>query len=283
MLSKLIIFLLYLSYTNEITNKLQENELKRMEQISIIPEIDNKKSPIKLNKDLNIKSLISREITSDKMEINGNIKITTSSNVDKINVNKLTTENLFIDKINTENKPLTINGNIIIKNEIETEKFESENLIINGVKQFKLIKNDNFNLNSSGWNFDKINKCNNGHFHLGGYCNLAEKEISKKYKNLPKHSFIRIIATYDMIDNWNGEMGYMKIDNIINWAKIGKSNLKNGINFCGDNKFYDNIGEKIDVILEHNNDEVEITFGSTLKGNPCKHSYGIGNVMLYIK
>ena len=54
------------------------------------------------------------------MEINGNIKITTSSNVDKINVNKLTTENLFIDKINTENKPLTIKGNIIIKNEIET-------------------------------------------------------------------------------------------------------------------------------------------------------------------
>ena len=86
-----------------------------------------------------------------------------------------------------------------------------------------------------------------------------------------------------MIDNWNGEMGYMKIDNIINWAKIGKSNLKNGINFCGDSKFSDIIGEKIDVILEHNNDEVEITFGSTLKGNPCKHSYGIGNVMVYIK
>ena len=77
MLIKYLIFLLYLSYTNQITNKLQENELKRMEQISIVPEIENKKSPIKINKDLNIKTLISHEITSNKMEINGNIKITT--------------------------------------------------------------------------------------------------------------------------------------------------------------------------------------------------------------
>ena len=88
MLIKYLIFLLYLSYTNQITNKLQENEINRMEQISIVPEIENRKSPIKINKDLNIKTLISREITSNKMEINGNIKITTSSNVDKINVNK---------------------------------------------------------------------------------------------------------------------------------------------------------------------------------------------------
>ena len=55
MFIKFLIFLLYLSYTNQITYKLQENELKRMEQISILPEIENKKSPIKLNKDLNIK------------------------------------------------------------------------------------------------------------------------------------------------------------------------------------------------------------------------------------
>ena len=133
MFIKFLIFLLYLSYTNQITYQLQENELKRMEKINLLSEIKNNPS-IKLNKDLKVKTLISREITSDKMEINGNIKITTSSNVDKINVNKLTTENLFIDKINTENKHLTINGNIIIKNEIETENFESENLIINGVK-----------------------------------------------------------------------------------------------------------------------------------------------------
>ena len=133
MFIKFLIFLLYLSYTNQITYELQENELKRMEQINLLSEI--KKNPsIKLNKDINIKTLISREITSDKMEINGNIKITTSSNVDKINVNKLTKKNLFIDKINKKNKPLTINGNIIIKNEIETENFESENLIINEIK-----------------------------------------------------------------------------------------------------------------------------------------------------
>jgi hypothetical protein len=44
MLIKYLIFLLYLSYTNQITNKLQENEINRMEQISIVPEIENRKS-----------------------------------------------------------------------------------------------------------------------------------------------------------------------------------------------------------------------------------------------
>ena len=49
-------------------------------------------------------------------------------------------------------------------------------------------------------------------------------------------------------------------------------------------KFSNIIGEKIDIILEHNNNEVEISFGSIIKGNRCKHSScGIGNVMIYIK
>ena len=48
-------------------------------------------------------------------------------------------------------------------------------------------------------------------------------------------------------------------------------------------KFSNIIWEKIDIILEHNNNEVEINFGSTLKEDSYKHIYGIGNVMIYIK
>ena len=47
MFIKFLIFLLYLSYTNQITYKLQENELKRIEQINLLSEI-KKKPSIKL-------------------------------------------------------------------------------------------------------------------------------------------------------------------------------------------------------------------------------------------
>ena len=281
MLLKICFFFIVFSATNEITKILQDNEFKRVEKISILPEQERPKNPIKFNKDLNVKTLISREITSETMNIKGNIKITSSSNVDNIKVDKLKTENLYVETIDSDNKPLIINGNVVITNNIETEILNTENIIMNGVKQFQLIKSDNFNNNSSGWNFDKINRCNNGKFHLGGYCNLADKEISKTYK-LPKHNYVRITANYDMIDNWNGEMGYMKVDDIIAWAKIGKNN-RNGINFCGDDKFSDNIGEKIDVILNHSHEEISISFGSTLKGDSCEHSYGISNVMIFTK
>ena len=41
-----------------------------------------------------------------------------------------------------------------------------------------------------------------------------------------------------MFDNWNGEMGYMKINDQIVWAKEGKSNEKNGINICDGDYIY---------------------------------------------
>jgi hypothetical protein len=35
-----------------------------------------------------------------------------------------------------------------------------------------------------------------------------------------------------MLDSWEGETGYMKIDDEIVWSRKGESSAK-GINFCG--------------------------------------------------
>ena len=53
----------------------------------------------------------------------------------------------------------------------------------------------------------------NENYFLGGHCNLAADEISKMFINLPTHEKIRIQATFHMFDNWQGEYGFMKIDN----------------------------------------------------------------------
>jgi len=124
---------------------------------------------------------------------------------------------------------------------------------------------------------------NNGNLFIGGYCLLSKEEVSKKFFIGYSHESIRVKASYHMFDNWNGEMGYMKINEQIVWAKEGKSNEKNGINICGGdyNDPYFNL--VIDVTIPHNESDVTITFGSTLDKDPCDASYGFQDVMLYIK
>lgn len=87
-----------------------------------------------------------------------------------------------------------------------------------------------------------------------------------------------------MFDNWNGEIGYMKINGKILWSKIGISNKNIGMNICGNEKYNDpafNIN--IDINFPHNEENLEVSFGSTLNKDPCEASYGVGNVMIFAK
>ncbi len=73
---------------------------------------------------------------------------------------------------------------------------------------------------------------NIGNAFLGGHCNLSYNEVSKTFKNLPEHSKLKINAAYHMLDSWDGETGYMKVDDQIVWSRKGESSEK-GINLCG--------------------------------------------------
>ena len=42
---------------------------------------------------------------------------------------------------------------------------------------------------------------------------MAATEVTKKFKDLPAHTEVRITAHYHAFDNWQGEYGYMKVDN----------------------------------------------------------------------
>jgi len=58
----------------------------------------------------------------------------------------------------------------------------------------------------------------------------------------------------------------------------------NSPNLCGNENYGDNsMNKQIDKILNHNENTVTITFGSTLNKSPCEASYGIDNVMIFIK
>jgi hypothetical protein len=48
-------------------------------------------------------------------------------------------------------------------------------------------------------------------------------------------------------------------------------------------KYFYLIYRAIDVTLPHNGDSVKLTFGSTLDEEPCNESFGIDDVMIYVK
>lgn len=88
----------------------------------------------------------------------------------------------------------------------------------------------------------------NENYFLGGHCNLAADEISKMFVNLPAHEKIRIQATFHMFDNWQGEYGFMKIDdqrgifaffclffvyNFLVWKQNGFAPTFKTMNLCG--------------------------------------------------
>lgn len=47
---------------------------------------------------------------------------------------------------------------------------------------------------------------------------MAVDEVKKRFENLPEHKQVRVQATFHMFDNWQGEHGYMKIDDAIGFS-----------------------------------------------------------------
>lgn len=246
------------------------------------------------------------EIITDKININGEGTIKGEYLTNELETNTLKVNTVYTNKISGLNGFIQLNGDLIINGPEENNEENSQNLIftnppqqinnlllkneyykVNGIKQWSLISYDDFSSseNIKDWSFQKLMSCNdnNGNLFIGGYCLLSKEEVSKKFFIGYSHESIRVKASYHMFDNWNGEMGYMKINEQIVWAKEGKSNEKNGINICGGdyNDPYFNL--VIDVTIPHNESDVTITFGSTLDKDPCDASYGFQDVMLYIK
>lgn len=245
------------------------------------------KPPMQINSDVLVTSTLSaNSISAKSLDASGNVKIISTSKSNALKVKELTTNTISVEKIKPKNGVLTIYGNVVMANEVKKSKGDSFSL--KGVEQWKMISHDDFEDKESlkGWSDIKTNNCTNKqgkvNTHLGGHCNFAGNEVKKIYTNLPKHKILRVNAVYHMLDLWKGEKGYMKIDGETKWSKKGITKT-NGNDFCGGDEKDASFNMKIDITIEHDKDEVEIVFGSTLQGDPCVHSFAVDDVMIYTK
>lgn len=275
------------NHNNKITDQFREERIKTFSNNkNKLPP--NQRPPMTINSNFFIKdTLSSNEITTNKLHASGNVRILSSTKLSNLSTNQLTVNQLFLEKITPENGVLTINGNVIIGNEnSSSHKQTYDSFASKRIKEWSMKYHDDFQNEASleGWNDKRTNKCNknDNNIHLGGHCNFAGNEVKKLFTNLPKHSLIRINAVYHMLDSWNGEYGYMKVDGVEKWKKKGVNSNK-GIDVCGGDSKDTAFNINIDVVMEHTADEVEILFGSELQGDACKHSFAVDDVMIYTR
>jgi len=192
--------------------------------------------------------------------------------------------------------------------------FLAEEVVVAGVKQWALVRQDHFQTPHDGWRLVGTNeaigtssctKANGNDRFLGGHCVLANGPARKIFTHLPPHSQIRVTARYHFIDNWKGETGFMQVDNSYAWtqshriataAAAATSSPISGIQLCGSELYPETrLSSPIDVSIPHSGDTVMVAFGahSASSGSirsvadeeraACERSFGVDDVSIYIR
>eukprot|EP01006_Ploeotia_vitrea_P021103 TRINITY_DN53441_c0_g1_i1.p2 TRINITY_DN53441_c0_g1~~TRINITY_DN53441_c0_g1_i1.p2 ORF type:complete len:306 (+),score=110.57 TRINITY_DN53441_c0_g1_i1:64-918(+) len=230
--------------------------------------------------------------------------LTTAGNVDVQGVGKANELNAQKAKVATlsvgtlkpvdPRMPISIEGNIELVNGggVQASSFLAEHVVVRGVPQWKLVRHENFDQDVAGWSLLETSACMGSRDRfLGGHCNIADGQVTKRFENLPPHNHVRVTARYHMIDNWQGETAFLKLGEHIAWADhstpSSQGAKQHGIDMCG-SKFYNEkrMSIPVDVSQDHTDSFLQVSFGSTgLHENedPCQRSFGVDDVMVYVR
>jgi len=186
---------------------------------------------------------------------------------------------------------ITIDGNLVLAGANAgggVTSFLATEVIVGGVKQWRLLKHDDFDTDLNGWNAPGRGRCGEKtkDFFLGGHCLTSSRNATKIFSGLPSHTQVRITARVHFLDKWDGEVAFMRADGNVVWADTATSSspVKNSLgNLCGGSYPDSRLSVPIDVTLQHGSSDLEIQFGSSLEGDACDHSCAVGDVIIYAK
>ena len=209
--------------------------------INAISETNNAKADstkeMKINSNLFVTgNVTSGDLTANDVTISGTLIVGNLIKTKQIKSNSMTTNSLITEVIKSPTGVVTIQGDLILNNDVDTESLNvrATSFIVKDVKQWTLKEHDDFETKESleGWSDKRTNRCKGKNTHLGGHCNFSFGEVSKIYKKLTAHTSLRVNAAFHMFDRWDGETGFMKVDGEIVWTKQGTHSDK-GMNICG--------------------------------------------------
>jgi len=153
-----------------------------------------------------------------------------------------------------------------------------------GLSQFFLAAAEDFNKGATGWTNGTTSVCGSSKAMLGGYGKFSGGEVSKTFRKLAAHKELRLKCNYHFIDAWEGETAYAKVDHMYVWTDSYDHNTaKAGINVCGAPAAEAKFAVPIDVVIPHNATSVTVTFGATLDQSPFEQSWGVDDIMIFLR
>lgn len=177
----------------------------------------------------------------------------------------------------------------------------SGNFKVGGQRQWKMILHEDFQPGTVGdWTNqgdqfplppnNGISTCvsvthNDADHFLGSYSNM---EAVKTFL-LPSHSRLRIKGRVHFIDEWKGEMVYLKMNGDIVWTKNHKWCKKilttlcedKGVSVCGNPSFPDTLSVPMDVVVSHSGTKLELAIGSNVKSGDSA-TWGFDDLQIFI-
>lgn len=108
--------------------------------------------------------------------------------------------------------------------------------------------------------------------------------VSKSFKRLPKHRFVRVVATVHFVDDWQGETAWLKVDNNYVWTEsLDQKTAGAQLNVCGKSQFPESkFSSVVDITLEHTGNNLHVQFGANLE-HGSEAFFGISNLQLYVR
>lgn len=154
---------------------------------------------------------------------------------------------------------------------------------MDGVRQWKLVKQEQFDVSAEGWSNTSTTACG-GYQMLGGYRMFAGGEVKKTFENLPAHKMLRVVANFHFIDAWTGEYAYSRVDDNYVWTDTYSHEASAGsVNVCGRSTAEGKFAVPIEVSIPHTGSKAKVSFGSTIDQDPDDESWGVSSVAIYVK
>lgn len=138
-----------------------------------------------------------------------------------------------------------------------------------------------------GWSVSTRYSCGSFSTILGGYGIISGGEISNDIDAYAiAHTSVWVDLSYEKLDSWDGETGYVNVDGTTIWSLAMNDHGGTGAEVCGWNRGGASSWDSehaVNVITAQSADPIALVAGSTLDQDPGDESWGLDDVLVWIR
>jgi len=224
-------------------------------------------------------------IRSQSITVDGSISITHALSGESLSTNSATFSTLETVAISSPTGTVRVIGELSLGSGSTNGTVSASSFIQMDVRQWALAYHDDFEQDTNGWNTNLTSSCDGIDHHIAGHCKEVGGEVKKTFDGLPEHKFVRVQARYHFLDSWEGETAFAKINDKTVWTDTNdvRGMHPNALNACGGDHPDLKMSVPIDVTVPHTGSSITVSFGSSLDEHPCNESFGVDDVMVFVR